>query len=410
MFKRLILFILSLALIAGLTSAVVLYGRGYRFDPKAKSISPTGILSVSSYPEKASIFINGKLTSATNASLTLAPEWYDIKISKEGYQSWEKRIRIQGEVVSQIDALLVPFNPSLRAITFTGVINPRLSPSGTKTAYLVKSSETDPATGRNLSGVWLLELRTGPLGTKPDPKQIFSMDPAILGSSADFPYENAELYWSYDEKELIVAFFPENPPPAVALEAERAFLLLTDNGVSTSPIEITSRYTQILAEWQEEKMIKDEANMASLPDAISRVLTTSTSSLRFSPDETKILYQATAGASLKPVIDPPLIGRNPTEETRSLNDGKFYIYDIKEDKNYYLADSQPRWYTDSKHLILVEKEKITVVDYDGTNKRSVYSGPFTDEFVFSWTSGGKIVILTNLNSSTSADFYEVDLR
>src|SRR3990167_9721086 len=108
MFKRLFLFLFSLVLIASLTAAVILYGRGYRFDPKDKKISPTGILSVSSYPGKSSIYINGKLTSATSASLTLPQGWYEIKISKEGYQPWKKRIRIQGEVVSQIDALLLP--------------------------------------------------------------------------------------------------------------------------------------------------------------------------------------------------------------------------------------------------------------------------------------------------------------
>ena len=150
--------------------------------------------------------------------------------------------------------------------------------------------------------------------------------------------------------------------------------------------------------------------MASLSDDINIVLTDSADSIKFSPDEDKILFRATESASLKTVIDPPLIGRNPTEETRKLEKGKYYIYDTKEDKNYYIADTLPIWYTDSKHLILIDQDKIAVVDYDGTNKRSVYSGPFTDNLVFPWTSGGKIVILTNINSSSSADFYDVDLR
>ena len=393
MHKRLFLFLFSLVLIAGLTSAVILYGRGYRFDPKDKTISPTGILSVSSYPGKSSIFINGKLISATDASLTLPPGWYEIKISKDGYQSWKKRIRIQGEVVSQIDALLLPFNPSLRAITFTGVVSPHLSPSGTKVAYLVKSSEDDPATGKNRSGVWLLELRTGPLGTKPDPKQMFSINP-----------EGAELIWSYDEKEIMVVFRP------AALPIQQAYLMETESGLSIMPIDVTLRAEEILQEWEERKMLKHKSSLASLPKNIRQILTESADGIKFSPDENKILYQATDSASLKLVIDPPLIGSNPTEETRKLEKGKYYIYDTKEDKNYYIADTLPIWYTDSKHLILIDQDKIAVVDYDGTNKRSVYSGPFTDNLVFPWTSGGKIVILTNINSSSSADFYDVDLR
>jgi RNA polymerase-binding transcription factor DksA len=40
------------------------------------------------------------------------------------------------------------------------------------------------------------------------------------------------------------------------------------------------------------------------------------------------------------VITPPLIGTNSTPEQRSVVTGKIYIYDSKEDKNYFLFDKQ----------------------------------------------------------------------
>src|SRR3989338_8608850 len=121
MAKRLLISFFSVVFIISLAGVFILYGRGYRYDPQKNKVNPTGILSVSSYPEKASIYINDKLTSATDTSISLPPDWYQVRISKEGYQSWEKRIRVQGEVVSQIDALLIPNNPSLKAVTATGI-------------------------------------------------------------------------------------------------------------------------------------------------------------------------------------------------------------------------------------------------------------------------------------------------
>ena len=189
MLRKIFPFAVSIAVILSLAGAVILYGRGYRYNPQNNSINTTGILSVFSYPEKASIYINGKLKSATNASLTLPPDWYQVKITKEGYQSWEKNIRIQGEVVSQIDALLIPNNPSFKAITSTGIENPVLSSTGTKIAYFITGAETNPAPLKSKNGLWILELRTTTLGNRSEPKQVFIAD-------QNYNYGQAKIYLS----------------------------------------------------------------------------------------------------------------------------------------------------------------------------------------------------------------------
>ncbi len=52
-----------------------------------------------------------------------------------------------------------------------------------------------------------------------------------------------------------------------------------------------------------------------------------------------------------------------------------------------------------------------IIDYDGTNKRTVYSGPFAENLVYPWSSSGKIVILTNLNKPQALpNLYEVDIQ
>lgn len=137
--------------------------------------------------------------------------------------------------------------------------------------------------------------------------------------------------------------------------------------------------------------------------------------INFSPDETKILYEATVSAAIPTIIKPPLIGTNPTEEDRNLKPGSTYIYDIKEDRNYSIKDinaSSSHWLPTSRHLLLVAKEKIEVLEFDGTNRRIVYAGPFWDSFAVPWTSPTKIVILTSLNPAAGsiANLYTVNLR
>lgn len=407
MAKRIFISLLSICFIILMAFVVISYSRGYRFDPKDKSVKSTGILSVSSYPEKSSIFLDGKLVSATDASLNLSPNWYDLKISKEGYQSWQKRIRVQGEVASQVDALLIPNNPSLRALTMTGVMLPVLSPSLTRVAYFVPDEEQTVTTTVKSSGLWILELKAGTLGSKPEPKKIYSL--------ASSNYQNTEIFWSPDEKEIILTFL--NPKLKVN-NITSAVRLNLDNPDDNTQVAVNS-VDRTLSEYQFEQQKRKDLQLVVLDPKLTGILSKTTDKLSFSPDEFKILYSATGSATIPQIINPPLIGTNPTEEKRNIETDKYYVYDLKEDKNFYLGDrpkppqkeNVPIWYTDSKHLVMIEKDSISIVDYDGTNKRSVYSGPFTDNIVYPWGSGGKIVILTNFNKvGTIPNLYEVDLR
>ena len=402
MLKRIFISFTIFLVIAGLTLGVISWGRGYRINVGQKTLTLTGILSASSSPDKASIFIDGKLVSATNASLSLAPNWYLVKISKEGYQPWEKKVRVQGEVVTQIDALLLPTNPSLRNLTSMGIISPVLSSTGTKVAYIVPTDEA--TTGGNLkqkSGVWILELRTTPLGGKSEPKHIFA-------PSFKYDWTKATLHWSPDEKQIILAF---KKPLTTALQ------LITDEE-NIVPVDVTFSFSSLINQWEEVRKEKEKESVTFIIPKLADTLLKTTDHIRLSPDETKMLYLATSSSSLPPILSPPLIGSNSTSEVRTLEPGKYYVYDIKEGKNYFLTGGKsisssdgPIWYSDSKHIVLVEKDTIALVDFDGTNKKSVYSGPFENNLVYSWPAGGRLVILTSINrSKTLPNLYEIDLR
>ena len=135
--QSILLSVVTLIIIVGASLSVIAYGRGYRLDLNNKSFGTTGLIAATSDPTGAQLFIDGKPKSATNTNLNIAPGWYTVTVVKNGYQPWEKRVRVQGEVLTRVDAMLFSANPSLFALTTSGVMNPTLSPDGTKLAYVV---------------------------------------------------------------------------------------------------------------------------------------------------------------------------------------------------------------------------------------------------------------------------------
>ncbi|MBI5619836.1 PEGA domain-containing protein [Candidatus Gottesmanbacteria bacterium] len=409
----------TIALILTVSFAIIAYGRGYRLDLNKTQLRATGLLSVTSDPIGAQVYVDGKLKTATNTSLNLSPGQYTIRITKEGYLAWEKPVGVMGEVVSRADAFLFPTNPSLSPLTSSGVKEPVLSPDGTKIAYIVPPKQIDGNV--NKTGIWVLELAEGPLGRNRDPVQVASVDP-------NFDVTAATIVWSPDTTELLLT-----------VPSRQARLYRTNRLDSFQDASLTA--SSLLGEWQDERNGKERQKLAAFKQPIINMATTSAKIISFSPDETKIFYEATASATIPTVINPHLLGTNATPETRTTQPGKLYVYDSREDRNYLLLAKTelpsptptPKsplssignwkleignstrsvvWLPTNKHLILTLPGKIDVMEYDRTNWITVYSGPFVEGFVAPWPNGSRLVVLTNLNqtASTLPNLYTVNLR
>lgn len=376
----------TVCFILGASVALIAYGRGYRLNlGKPTRLSATGIVTATSDPVAAQILVDGTLKTATNTSFNLAPDWYTITIQKEGYIPWEKRIRVQGEVVTRADAYLFPTSPSLSPITTAGVGSPTVSPDGGSIAFL------------NTHGLYTLELADRPLGGR-------NRDPKLIAEGAFS--SKASIIWSPDATEIVV------------LEGTSASLY--DLSKSPPPISLitTIRLISLQKYWESQAATRNRQKLMALPQPFVDVATSSAKIRAFSPDESKLLYEATASATIPPVIDPPFVGANPTEEARTIEPGNLYVYDSREDKNYFflekkeIPETEPVWLPTNKHLLLVGVGKIDVMEYDRTNWTTLYSGPFDEQFVTPWPTGNRIVILTNLNpgASTLPNLYTVNLR
>lgn len=423
-FRSILITIVTLCIIFAVAGVIIAYGRGYRFDIKKNSFKSTGLIVAQSEPTGAQIIIDGVVKDATQATMSMPPGSYTVSIEKEGFQPWTKQITVRGEIVNKIDALLLPTNPSLTALTVTGVINPVLSPDGGKLAYIIPESQKNASETATLSskpGIWILDLLDRPLGLNRDARQI------AVGNGIDF--SKATLEWSPDNKQILATLSPSS------------YYVFEEDAVKATPKQIFNIKT-VLSDWNTIKTIREKEQFATLPKEFVSIATSSSRIISFSPDETKILYEATRAATLLPVLVPPLIGTNSTPEVRTLTQNTLYIYDIKEDRNYTLGSasqyktilptptqtvgmkkslSLPKpiegplaiyWLPSSRHLVTVIPNKIEIVDYDGSNRRTAYAGPFWDSFAVPWASGGKIVVLSNLNPSASNinNLYVVNLK
>ncbi len=370
----------STALIVGLAGYfVALIARGYQFDTVTYKFLANGILVVKSDPDGASIFIDGNLRGATNTNLKLAPKSYDVEIRKNGYITWKKNLTIKKEEVTQITAQLFKTAPSFSPVTFDGAINPVVSADFSKIAYI------------NNDGLWIMSVSSLPIGFANEPKLITD---GVL-------------------KDVLYSFSPNNRE--LMLETKQGIYLLNTNEFAKQVdlvLSIIPKET-ILKNWKLEKTKKEDSEYKLVPDEIAKVLKTNTSSFAFSPDETMVMYTASSSANIKDGLINELPGSSTQKQERDIKVGKTYIYDIKEDRNFMVADTGRSlyWLPTSRHLILPDEGKIIVMDYDGTNRHTVFSGDYVSPHAYPYVNASKLLILTKLGSSSSLpNLYSLSIK
>ena len=112
----------AIIIICGTYIAIRWANGDFRLDRSADLVATeTGLLHATSTPKGAEVYIDGKLTSITDNTIYLSPGTYEVEIKMDGYSSWKKNILIEKSLVSQTNANLFPYSPSLSSLTFTGV-------------------------------------------------------------------------------------------------------------------------------------------------------------------------------------------------------------------------------------------------------------------------------------------------
>lgn len=440
----------ALFILAG-TLFAIQYAKGYRPTIEG-TLEGTGLLSANSNPEGSQVYIDGELQNVvTNETINLDPGDYFIEIKKDGYIPWSKQMRIEAELVTDTDAHLFRAVPSLSPLTFSGAKNITPSPDGEKIAYTIASPSAQLEAGLYVMDITERTVR-------------FSRGPRLIAENiGQLDFANAKLLWSPDSSQILASFNTVN------------YLLEADRTTSSQQLtNITYALSQTLATWEEEITRREKQLLLQLPLEMFEIVTTSAKNIYFSPNGEKMLYTATKRVTIPDKLTSHLPASNSQPENRTIEPGDIYVYDIKEDKNFKIL-TQPaelpeseftkfqlvtdiseqslfatpdatssavynfklrdpeslentinnfraqyssfpftnyQWFPTSKHILVNTGGTVSIVEYDATNFTNIFSGNFLDDFVYPWTTGSKLIILTNVtqNPAFPPNLYTIELK
>lgn len=446
---------------------MIRYAKGYR-PTKNGMVKGTGLLSANSFPTGAEVYINDRLTTATDNTLNLEPGEYNISIKKDGYFSWSKKLAVEKELVTQTNATLYPSSPTLEPMTYTGAVNPIPAPDGNHITYAVASAS---ATAKN--GLYVQDLGSSPISINRSARQI-------ARTTGEYDYSTASYTWSPNSTQILVSFTNGGN---ILLDRDQ----FNDSG---DLVDVTVRLPQIFREWEEELARSERAKLVKLPDFMIRVATESATNLYLSPDGEKLLYQATADITIPQGLIPTLPSSSTQEESRDITANTWYVYDLKEDKNFLISQgtapspspsvkpspraavpaaqpefikppvsklllledikaplpaellasspsafrklqtgmttkdtikffnaqyspihvTQVQWLPDSYHLLLTTDQGLDIIEYDATNRTTIYAGPFDKSFVYPWPDGSKLITRIQFSPETMPNLYTIKLK
>ena len=381
--KRSVFTILTILIIFSAATVAIFLAKGYTFSTQEKRLVGTGIISVTSLPDAASVYVDGHLTTATNSTVTLSPHDYTVKVIKEGFIPWERKVTVKEGLVTDLKITLFPAIPTIYPLTFTGVARPILSPDNSQLAYIVPIatpsaglSGSDLAARNKKAGVWVWSM-----GDNRPIAFTRGAQPHQIATSTAVDYSKAELHWSSDSKQVLATIGTNN-------------YLLNADSLNSDPKDITPTLISTLKGWENDQKIADSARVNAIKDLKIRQIASDSASLKWSPDETKFMFSAAAPKSLTALKAPS------TDETNL----KFKVVDLETNSQYDLPEAKLHfWLPDSRHVVLVESNQISITDFDGTNKAVIYAGNFLDNLVFAWPDYSRLAIVSSVPTPTASE-------
>lgn len=375
---------LTAVIIIGVTTALFLYTSGYRLSKgkeKPLDLSKTGMISAKSIPDGASVYLDGKITTATNDTISgVKPGTHNLRIVKKGFVEWQKDIEVFEQLVTDMTAVLISQSPRLEPLTNTGAKYPVISHTLNKLAYFSSDDEKP--------GIRIIPLTGG------NALNLFRSDSTIaIQDTKIIKYSQGKtIEWSPDEKQLL-------------MEGANGVFYLID--LETNTAQTVTTQETIKQEWVDTLIKKrtDLIDKIELPETIRQIALSPKS--MWSPDDKKFLYTTQVGDKLQYKVynmEKPLpIGEN--------SETLVFTTDIN------AVQPKISWYSDSFHLIMVEgnveqeqKGVISLIRIDGSNKIEIYNNTLFSDMVYSVPGGDKVMILTSYKSNAQTNLYTVAIR
>ncbi len=336
-----------LSAIISTTYLISIIARGYipEFDNGLK-IKATGLLSANSLPKNASVYINDKLYTTTDDTINLVPGDYQLKIVKDGYLPWNKKITIQKEMVYQTQASLFKTNPKLTPLTLSHVINPTTNQNRDQMVFIATSSSSSAK-----PGIYLIEAN-------------YYLSLLLSNYQPKFIVQNP---YSPSDKTITFTFSPNSKQLLLksTLKRNQYLIDLITNQISPPSEKINQ-------EWQVQSKQLETITLNKLPKIFLNTIATNPASISFSSDQNKILY---------------------------LLNNQYQVYDIEKNLNYTIGEknnmNSPFWLPKSNSIIYTDFHKIKSIEFDGSNDNTIFSQNLDIKTIIPQFDGENLIIYTD---------------
>jgi len=350
--------LIAIALI--LTTIILLYqAYGFGVDRNGRVIQ-NGLVFISSTPNPAKIYINGKQNKDdTNVRLLLSSGQYTLELKRDGYNSWKRAVTVEGGSVERFD---YPF----------------LFPTKLQTTN-VKSYDRQPALAtQSPDRHWLL-TQTSETAQKFEvydlskPKELtknieeITLPDAAFTASQDNAVNKWEMVqWSTDNRHVVLKHFfqkdGQQQSEYVLLDradAAKSLNLTTTWGVNPTSIELRDQaYDQYYLFDKDAATIRTASLKEPAPkDYLSNVL-----AYKSYADDTMLYVSSQSSDANK--VSVKLMQGDKTHTIRTLPTGTSYVVNLtKYSGDWYVgagSASEGKVYVYKNPVAMLDEEKLTV--------------------------------------------------
>jgi len=182
---------------------------GYNYNLNNGRVTQNGMLYLSSQPNPANIYINGKLNSTTtNTRLIMNAGTYHFTIADKGYRSWNHVIQILGGEVEHYDYPLLFPQQLISKTIYQFKTAPEFASQSPNQQYLVVPSTS------NFGSFKMFNLNT----PKTAPVSL-TLPSGLLGQSLSSQTWQV-VGWANDNQHLLLEYSDNNTPEFIELDTQ----------------------------------------------------------------------------------------------------------------------------------------------------------------------------------------------
>lgn len=142
--RRIILSSIATLAVIILSAAAILFMLGYRLDGINGRLEQGALLQFDSTPNNANVFVDGRnIGSRTSTKQTVIAGTHSIKMTKDGYQDWNRTLALSAGTLTWLDyTLFVPKErPVQRVASYASLADIAFSPDG-KWAFVQEKADS----------------------------------------------------------------------------------------------------------------------------------------------------------------------------------------------------------------------------------------------------------------------------